>query len=362
MSAPSRVNRWTVLRSPPITPVAGETSLATIQSQPLRVEFCLGVVDQVFGLGGEPDHQRRPLVREFRDRGEDVRIFHELQRRHAGGGLLQFLLALIGDAPVGDRGGEDRDVRRQRGLHLLQHVARGFHMLHRHARGIVEIDRARDQGDIRAGCLRRRGDGKTLLAGGAVGDVAHGIDRLVRWTRRLSSTRLPASGRGCGGRSKRSAAAAISSGSAIRPMPASPASAISPALGPTMPMPSRCELRDVAAGRGIVPHQRVHRRRQQDRPVRREQDGAGEIVGVALRHLRHQVGGRRRHHDQVAVAREPDMAGIEFALGVEQVGVGALVRQSAGRKGVTNCCAALVSTQRTWMCRSFSRRIRSSAL
>src|SRR5437660_6164222 len=34
--APSRVSRWTVLRSPPITPVAGDTSLATIQSQPLR--------------------------------------------------------------------------------------------------------------------------------------------------------------------------------------------------------------------------------------------------------------------------------------------------------------------------------------
>ena len=30
--------------------------------------------------------------------------------------------------------------------------------------------------------------------------------------------------------------------------------------------------------------------------------------------------------------------------------------------GVTNCCAALVNTQRTCICRSMSRRIRSSAL
>ena len=60
-----------------------------------------------------------------------------------------------------------------------QHFARGFHMRHRDAGGIVEIDRTRDQDDISAGGLRGRGNGETLLAGGAVGDVAHRIDRLV---------------------------------------------------------------------------------------------------------------------------------------------------------------------------------------
>src|SRR6202161_594622 len=43
ISAPSRVSRWTVLRSPPITPDAGETSLATIQSQPFRSSFALAL-------------------------------------------------------------------------------------------------------------------------------------------------------------------------------------------------------------------------------------------------------------------------------------------------------------------------------
>src|SRR4051794_35625894 len=42
-SAPRRVSRWIVLRSPPMTPVAGETSLATIQSQPLRASFVLAL-------------------------------------------------------------------------------------------------------------------------------------------------------------------------------------------------------------------------------------------------------------------------------------------------------------------------------
>src|SRR5262249_20125104 len=38
-----RLSRCTVLRSPPITPVAGETSLATIQSQPLRASLALAL-------------------------------------------------------------------------------------------------------------------------------------------------------------------------------------------------------------------------------------------------------------------------------------------------------------------------------
>src|SRR5205085_9879210 len=41
ISAPLRVKRCTVLRSPPITPSAGETSLARIQSQPLRASLAL---------------------------------------------------------------------------------------------------------------------------------------------------------------------------------------------------------------------------------------------------------------------------------------------------------------------------------
>ena len=53
---------------------------------------------------------------------------------------------------------------------------------------------------------------------------------------------------------------------------------------------------------------------------------------MALRHLRHQVGGRRRHHDQIAFAGKPDMAGVELALGVEQIRIDALMRQARWRK------------------------------
>src|SRR3954470_6937235 len=42
-SVKTRVRRCTVLRSPPITPVDGETSFATIQSQPLRWNLALAL-------------------------------------------------------------------------------------------------------------------------------------------------------------------------------------------------------------------------------------------------------------------------------------------------------------------------------
>jgi hypothetical protein len=92
------------------------------------------------------------------------------------------------------------------------------------------------------------------------------------------------------------------------------------------------ELRQVAAGRRVGPHARVHRRGDQHRPVGREQHRGGEVVGVAARHLGHEVGGRRRDHDQVGVAREPDMADVELGAGVEQVGMDALACDRAGRQ------------------------------
>ena len=204
-------------------------------------------------------------------------------------------------------------------------------MLHGDACGIVEIDRAGDQDDVGAGGLRRRGNGKTLFAGGAVGDVAHRIDRLVggprgdqhAFARQRARLRRPQKFFGGGGDFRRlrhpADAGLVGFGHLA-------------GIGPDHGDAVAFELRDIAAGRGVVPHQGIHRRRQQDRPVGREQNGAGEIVGMALRHLGHQVGGRRRHHDQVAVAAEPDMAGVELARGIEQVGVGALVRQRAGGK------------------------------
>ena len=90
------------------------------------------------------------------------------------------------------------------------------------------------------------------------------------------------------------------------------------------------ELRDIALGRGIGPHQRVHRRRDQHRTVGGQQDRGGEIIGLALRHLGHQVGGGGCDNNQIGIAGEANMSGVELALGIEQVRVAALVRQRPG--------------------------------
>ena len=102
----------------------------------------------------------------MRDGRQDVRVFRERQfRRRLAGLLLDLLFAGIGDAPVGDGSGEDRDIGGQRTLHGIEHLARGFDLDDVYARGIGQIHRAADQYHIGAG--RRRGccNRVALLAG-----------------------------------------------------------------------------------------------------------------------------------------------------------------------------------------------------
>ena len=94
-------------------------------------------------------------------------------------------------------------------------------------------------------------------------------------------------------------------------------------------MPSAASCAKLRCGGLGRPHLRVHRRRDQDRLVGRKQDRGGEIVGMAARHVRHQVGGRRRDDDEIGVAGEANMTDIEFALRIEQIGIGALAGERA---------------------------------
>ena len=92
------------------------------------------------------------------------------------------------------------------------------------------------------------------------------------------------------------------------------------------------ELREIALRRSVRPHVRVHRRRQKNLRAGGEQHGSRQIVGMTVRHLGHQVGGRRRDDDEVGLAREPDMADVEFARRIEQVGEDTLADDGAGRQ------------------------------
>ena len=53
---------------------------------------------------------------------------------------------------------------------------------------------------------------------------------------------------------------------------------------------------------------------------------------MAVGHLRHDVRCGRRDDDQIGLARETDMADIEFVIGIEQIGKHALAGNGAGRQ------------------------------
>ena len=176
---------------------------------------------------------------------------------------------------------------------------------------------------------RCRGDGVALLAGGAVGDIAHRIDRLVRRTG--GDQHAPA-----GKRARRSELlfhrrdnlqrlghAAKPAFAGLRHL-AFIGAGESDAIGD--------ELGEIALRCLVGPHQRVHGGSQQDFSARRQQDRGGKIVGMAVRHLRHQVGGGRRNHHKIAFAGETDMTDVELAGRVEQLGEGGFAKQCAGRQ------------------------------
>ncbi len=241
---------------------------------------------------------------------KNVRIFDQRERRRARlSAFLIFWSAGLRHPPIGDRGRKHRAIDRQRVLDRRQHLARGLDLHDRHARADPECRRAPRSGSP----ARRRRRPPPRWHGPACRTIdwrCSAPDRSARASVPTSpaaacrrARRAAAMGRG-DLRAALSAAAAISSGSAMRPVPASPRSAISPSPGPTIAMPSAAScarLRRVAAWR---PHMRVHGGRDQHRRVGRQQHRGGEIVGMAARHLGHQVGGRRRHHHEIGVARQ----------------------------------------------------------
>ena len=142
---------------------------------------------------------------------------------------------------------------------------------------------------------------------------------------------LPASG--CGRVSRTaSIAATISSGSAMRPGPASPLSAISPLFGPTNRMPSFSSvlrLRRVAGCDHIFGF--IAGAISTCLSVASSTVEARSLAWPPAS-LRHQVGGGRRDDDDVGLARQADMADIVLVLAVEKLGEDVVGGQRADRK------------------------------
>ena len=169
-----------------------------------------------------------------------------------------------------------------------------------------------------------------LLAGRAVGDVAHRVDRLMR--RAGGDDDLAAGQRlrpaveqrlDRGDDLQRLGHAAFAGLVAFGHLALGRADEGDAVLG---------QRRAVAARRGCDPHFRVHRRRHQHLLVGGEKHGRGKIVGMAVGELGHQVGGGRRDHQKVGLARQPDMADIVLVIAVEQFGEDMVGRQRADRQ------------------------------
>ena len=79
------------------------------------------------------------------------------------------------------------------------------------------------------------------------------------------------------------------------------------------------QRRDVAPGCGMRPHLRIHRRRDQHGLVRGEQRRRRQVICETMRHLGDQIGGRRRDHDQIRLARQADVAHLGLVGQGEQI-------------------------------------------
>src|SRR5262249_24291632 len=191
-STPDARTSVIVLRSPPITPDCGETSLARIQSQCLRASFALALATtfSVSAAKPIPSFGRcffRPAVVagmsgffSSGDGGENVGIFDERELWARMARLFfQLVFSGIGDAPVGDCSGEDGYVGGERALDRPQHLACVFDLDHFRAGWIGHIHRTADQSDIGAGVDCRCRDSMPLFSGGAIGDVTDRIDPLL---------------------------------------------------------------------------------------------------------------------------------------------------------------------------------------
>ena len=275
--------------------VVGQNPVAAFFGQ-----FRLGIGDDVVGLRGKADDEVRPFGIAVRDGGEDVGIFRQRQGRRLARLLLDLVVARPFGAPVGNGGGEHRDVGGQRLLHRLEHLLRCLDFYHGEARRIGQIDRTGHQHHLGAGRGGGGCNGVALLARGTVGDIAHRIDRLIGRSRcdqdACAGERSgPAHDRfGGGGDFQRLGHAAQTRFAALGHLAG---------VRPDDVHAVAAQLRKIARRRLGGPHLRIHRRRDQDGLGGREQDRGGEIVGVTARHLGQQIRRRRRDDDEIGVAR-----------------------------------------------------------
>ena len=111
-----------------------------------------------------------------------------------------------------------------------------------------------------------------------------------------------------------------------------------------------------------MPHADIHGGRYKHLLFGGKKDGRGEVGGLPVRHLGEKIGGRRRHDDEIGLARETNMANLGLVLEVEQIGEGLLLGEHGERKRRDEFGAAVREDRAHRRPRSFKRRTRSRLL
>ena len=283
-----------------------------------------------FGFSREPHHKFRPACLEGGDGFEDVRIFSECEGRH---GAIIFLLDLLARSlchlPIGNCGGENCNVGGKRGLHGLQHLICRLHWHHAHARWNGKRHGSTDQSHLRTQFHRRFGNGIALLAGGMIGNVAHGVNGLARWAsgnENVFSGQWLWSGREKDldgghnlGRFREAAKTKFTTGHVT-------------GIGTDDVNTVVHQCADVSCGRRMVPHAYVHGRCHKHRFVGREKRCGGEIIGKAGCHLGKKISRGWCHHHKIGGARQLDVAHLGFIGEGEKIGIDLVAGERGHRK------------------------------
>ena len=279
----------------------------------LGVELGARVGGDIVRLRGEADDERARTDRSHL--GQDVGIGRQFQREITL--ALDLDLRRAAHAIVGDGRRLDHDRRAEQVMqHGLAHLLR---RLHRHERGRGgRCERSRPGHERDLGTAAQRGGREVVphLAGRAVRDVAHGIDRLARGTggddEFLAPEVLHRRERRCQRGDDR-----VGLGQATAPAQAGcERAAVRLHHGH-----AACAQRgDVGGDRRVFPHPAVHRRCDQDGTARGQQQRGEEVVGKAVRRFRDEIRGGRRNDDRRRPLGKGDVLDGVLTLRIEQVG------------------------------------------
>ena len=258
---------------------------------------------------------------------QDVGVLGELEHGQTVLGFLQLAVRGRADAPVRDSGGKYGGIHRQGRVYGIFHLLCCLDGDHLHTFRRRHVRRAGDKHHLRPQPHQRACQRRALRPAGPVGDVAYGVNRLMRgaggdkdsaaFQRAVSQRRLNR----CHDLHRLGhAAGAVFAAGHVAPVRTSDQNTVA------------AQGRQIALGRCVIPHAHVHRGHDHHRRVSGQQEGRGQIIGQAACHLGHQIGCGRSHDHQIGHAAELDMPHLGLVTQIEQITVDLVARQCRDRQ------------------------------